>query len=353
MKTAYLSAAFTGLTAGAPVLQPDWAKGTALGKPSTFDNFGCTVPQAAPDTPDPVLPDVVVEREVYDNLDLVMPDGAKLRVWGFRDPRSSAPATFPSPAIRVREGQVVHTRLHVKKGAHTIHHHGIEPLAFNDGVGHSSFEVNPTYTYQWRPHQAGTYAYHCHVNTVLHFEMGMYGLLIVDPPEGPGRVFSGGPKYDVEAFWVLDDFDPRWHTLDHGAGLCGGDAGLDRFEPKYFVVTGVTSDKTRTDPRVAVRARQGQSILVRAVNSCYGPTRMTIAGLDAQIVAADARPLTGRYARPIDLPAGRTLDLITAQRYDLIIPAVRTGVFPVQFEYLDWLTGRVVGRTDTTITITA
>ncbi len=86
--------------------------------------------------------------------------------------------------------------------------------------------------------------------------MGMFGLLIVDPPEGPGRVYQNGPTYQVEKAWVADDMDPRWHAIDdHDAGLCGMDVGLNRFEPKYFALSGVFSNKTMTDSRAVVTAK--------------------------------------------------------------------------------------------------
>jgi FtsP/CotA-like multicopper oxidase with cupredoxin domain len=99
----------------------------------------------------------------------------------------------------------------------------------NDGVGHLTFEIGGEYTYQWQAAEAGTYFYHCHRNTTLHFEMGMYGLLIVDP-NVPGAPFADGgagqchvgnalESYAAEALWVADDFDIRWHGIDRNDGL--------------------------------------------------------------------------------------------------------------------------------------
>lgn len=150
----------------------------------------------------------------------------------------------------------MHTNLvGVGKGAHTIHHHGLEPSDFNDGVGHTSFEVKGHYTYQWRPSQEGTYFYHCHVNTTLHFEMGMYGPLIVDPPSGPGIAFRGGPAYDVEAMWICGGLDPVKHKLNHAAGLDGKDARLNPWDPRYFHISGAFHPHSLTDPRARARAR--------------------------------------------------------------------------------------------------
>jgi hypothetical protein len=65
---------------------------------------------------------------------------------------------------------------------HTIHWHGIEPTPINDGVGHCSMEIG-NYVYQWQPNFTGTYFFHCHRNTMQHFEFGLFSLLPIDPPD--------------------------------------------------------------------------------------------------------------------------------------------------------------------------
>ncbi len=312
---------------------------TGVQGPRTFDTFGCDVFKANLPTPDRLTPDVTFERGVRFGLRLPTPDGRSIEVWRFDDERAPTNA-WPSPPIRVRQGQIVHTTIHSRNNSHTIHHHGIEPTTFNDGVGHLSFEVTGEYTYQWQPNIAGTFFYHCHKNTTLHFEMGMYGLLIVDPPEGPGRVFQGGPAYDVEGFWVADDLDPAWRNLNHDAGLCGDDAGLNLFNPKYFLVTGVFAPNTLSDPRVVVRARRGERILVRLLNASYGILRTTL-GVDATVVAIDGHGL-GRadapWSQPFVIPARQPFELTSAQRYDLMITPPSTGTYSARFEFLNWIT---------------
>jgi multicopper oxidase len=189
---------------------------------------------------------------------------------------------FPSKRIRVVEGEVVHAKVSAKGNTHTIHWHGIEPTPMNDGVGKHSFEISGSFIYQWSAGTAGTYFYHCHKNTTLHFEMGLFGLLIVDPkaPEdpvkNPHRVVApykdGGPgfvrrmddviPYDREYVWVIDDIDSQWHKMaDHDAfiqkcnennpidpGNFTQDGFLNDFQPDIFLMTDSTG---RAVPKAA------------------------------------------------------------------------------------------------------
>jgi hypothetical protein len=338
----------------------DWTKTGVKGE-VTYATFGCNVFQESNfPTPDRVTPDIKVERHMDVSLDLPTPDGKSIRVWTFTDPFAATPAlrqaSYPSPLMRFRQGQIVHSTLDPKKNAHTLHHHGIEPTTTNDGVGHVSFEVNARYTYQFRPHRAGTFFYHCHRNTPLHFEMGMFGPLIVDPPEGPGTLFSGGPKYDVEKIWAIDDMDPRWHTMEHSSGMCGEDVGLNRFDPKYFLVNGVFNNKTTTDKRAVIEAKVGQTILIRMINASYSVLETTI-GLPGVCHAMDGCALgLDPWNAPLPLPANRPFIISTAQRRDIIIKATAKGVFPVRMRFLNWITGQVQdggrGIIDTRIVVT-
>jgi FtsP/CotA-like multicopper oxidase with cupredoxin domain len=184
-------------------------------------------------TPDPAPANMMFERHgahAGDDVDVVVPSSAggtwaQIEMWSFEDKGNNGGASWPAPMIRVREGQLVHTHLGTGMGPHTIHHHGIEPTPMNDGVGHLTFEISGGgYAYQWLAAEAGTYFYHCHRNTVLHFERGMYGPLIIDP-NVPGAPFQPTfwPRktyvandlvdYHAEALWVVDDLDTRWHGL--------------------------------------------------------------------------------------------------------------------------------------------
>src|SRR5215210_1954988 len=107
-------------------------------------DFSSHTPKANPATPAPRKPDIAFVRKFFGSGKIVMPDGVEVEHWGFED--ETGVRSLPSPTIRVREGQIVHVTMDAGKKVHTIHHHGIEPDAFNDGVGHTSFEITGSYT---------------------------------------------------------------------------------------------------------------------------------------------------------------------------------------------------------------
>lgn len=241
-------------------------------------------PTASPDTPerlDPTNPvpecmskaglqstsgtPKTVQRDGLHGTKMRTWDGLKellFYTWADKENPSANSGTWPGPTTRVPRGVVYHAE---SEGhgppPHTIHWHGIEPTPINDGVGHCSMEVGH-YVYQFQPNFIGTYFYHCHRNTVQHFEFGLYGMLLIDPPDAffatlndstipigacrdgkfrtaaylakfpqfpgfnstaldapdPLGQYQTHPHamtvtYDVEALWVMDDRDSVWSDL--------------------------------------------------------------------------------------------------------------------------------------------
>lgn len=340
-------------------------------------------------TPDVTTPSpgAIFERRGLHDQDLTIPGGPTLTMWSFearinrgQDVDSENRDGWPAPTIRVREGETVHSIMGSRSGPHTIHHHGIEPTAANDGVGHLTFEVGGgQYTYQWRAAESGTYFYHCHRNTTLHFEMGMYGMLIIDP-DVPGAPFAdGGPgvtlvgnsptAYDVEAIWVGDDIDARWRNLDVSDGVQEPDTDarsgfvlisdpdnprLHDFNPTYFVVSGLAAPAADNGVNLIAGAGAtlvvGQKLLVRALNASYCtqvwkfPTT-----LQGMVTATDGRTLGrsgfGSYSAPYSLASiNHQFTLTTAQRHDVLIDT--TGAIPgqhlVELEFRHWITNQLL-----------
>lgn len=253
-----------------------------------------------------------VQRDLLHGLKIPGWDGKLLNFFVFRDQDTFAAlgGTYPAPTIRVPRGAIFHGKTHGHgPPPHTIHWHGIEPTAINDGVGHCSMEIGD-YTYQWQPNFMGSYFYHCHRNTVQHFEFGLFGFMIFDAPDAffasiastnsdgsvnlnsipigagtdgrfrvaantaafpqfPGfnsnPLESGDPHaftvpYDVEAIWVCDDRDSVWSDFAPDARaffpVHGDTPGINDkffrgffndFNADYWFITGVPVPAARVD----------------------------------------------------------------------------------------------------------
>lgn len=125
------------------------------------------------------------ETNLLNGLTIPTWDNRKNGLFYFTFAQDGNPLTpsYPGPGVRVPRGSIFHSKAHGKgPPPHTIHWHGIEPTAINDGVGHCSIEIGD-YTFQWQPNYTGFYFYHCHRNTVQHFEFGLWGTLEFHPPD--------------------------------------------------------------------------------------------------------------------------------------------------------------------------
>ena len=347
--------------------------------------------EGSPETEFPQRPDVSMLFDFF-GRELEFPDGAEHEVWSFAE--DSKNRALPGPLVRVTEGQIFHGTIKPSKRVHTIHWHGLEPDPRNDGVGHTSFEVTGHYTYQWRPDvgepgnpnrgAGGTYFYHCHVNTPLHVQMGMFGPIIIDPardlthPPRPGtrRAFVDGPEYDIATETLLAPYsvDPGWHELNHAAGLSGEDAGLNRFRAKNYYLLGGVVPKRPPGRRVwsfsSMRANTAASglapTLIRMVNVDYFPTLVEFTDMNGKPVAmADLISHDGRPFRHTNNPNGpanpvwsSAFPLLTsriasgaAEKYDFLLRPPRPGKYLMTVKFLTWVPGGV--RATKTVTITA
>lgn len=288
-----------------------------------------------------------------------MADGRLLRTWqfgrGFNDDRS-----VPSPVIEGIEGQMMEVTLSSMM-PHTIHFHGLDVDQGNDGVpstsgyvahghggggpGGGSFgrvdgydNLGSQFTYRFVAPHAGTYAYHCHVDTVLHFEMGMYGTVIIRPPDGNPRVaWDGGPIFDREYVWHLHTFDSMWHNETVSSSR------TVRHRPDYFMINGRDGANTLTDTTTAISGAPGERVLIRANNMGYQPALVNLGGLAFDVIASDGRPLPSPITTDQQLVA-------PGERYDLLLRLPFEGLWTARADYFDIRLSGMLGQAATTVT---
>jgi hypothetical protein len=312
-----------------------------------------------------LAPDHFFERRMFTDAVLTMPDGNRIPYWGFEDTiQAPGQKRLPSPMIRMREGETAQVRLEMlKSGAGT---YSAAPLQSRDALRVATFD---THIYQWKPRASGTWLYQCHTSTARDFEMGLFGLLIVDPqPDATGRplAFKGGPAYDREALLVFDDVDPDWHGV-----VTAANTPDPAFNPKYFLVNGVANTDTVHHPDVAISAKAGEKVLLRMLNASYSLVKISIDHFHGSIVSVDGSAIDTAscpWASWIPVQPDRPVFLATGSRHDLLIdldpaknPSVPGTSYKVTFEFLDLSRRSVrnsnsacamhVGRAVTTITV--
>ena len=286
---------------------------------------------------------------------IVMADGASLRTWyfgnGFNDDRPLA-----GPVFEANEGETVQITLNSMM-PHSIHFHGLDVDQANDGVPSTSGYVGrsmgggnfgrvgnatslgTSYTYTFAAPHAGTYMYHCHVDTSLHFEMSMYGTVIIRPADGSTNVvWTGGPAFEKEYIWQLGTFDSSWH----GSMVSGPQTA--RYRPDYFMINGRDGANAGSDSTVAITAAAGQKVLIRVNGTSYMPSVIRLGGLVFEVIASDGRPLAA--------PVSTTEQLVCAgERYDLLLTMPSTGQYTATVDYYDIRRASLIGTVATTITV--
>ena len=288
---------------------------------------------------------------------ITMADGKKILVWGLVEAASglgfNGRTVTPGPVLEMVEGQPVAVTLTAMM-PHTMHWHGLDVPTAVDGdpdtsgwVGMMPAErVDPakglgsSFTYRFTAPPAGTYFYHCHVDTVVHMEMGMMGCVVVRPPGTLSQVFTNGPVFQKEYIWQLHTMDSTWHKPGHVVS----DATNFRYRPDYFMINGMDGANLMADASTAITAMVGEKVLIRLVNFGYLAAEVWLGGQSFLVASSDGRPLRQEW---------RTDKLLMSagERYDIVLDAtVAVSVSP-EVRYYDASVTKVLGKAMTSLII--
>jgi copper-containing nitrite reductase len=226
--------------------------------------------------------------------------GVVVKAWAFG--LEGQPATVPGPTMRAKVGDLVRIHLTNKTTQpHSIHSHGVNSVdELNDGVPHvTGAYVMPgqTFTYEYVVAEAGTHWYHCHVQTSLHQQMGMYGAIIVEENEPA--------TYDREFVQILSEWDSKRDPSDP--------TKMPVYD--YFMVNGKAGGSV---PDMIVR--KGEVARIRFINAGFDSHYMHLHGTQFVIIAKDGAQL------PLPQRAD-TLNIAPGETYDLLVQG-REGVWP-------------------------
>ena len=246
--------------------------------------------------------------------------------------------------------------------AHTIHWHGFRNvIPWYDGEPTTSVSV-PTgriFRYIYRPREAGTYMYHCHVEDVEHVHMGMTGLVFVRPLQD-GQSHGGFTKFAyndgdgstgynreyamflsevwAEAHWADAHIQlPEWSDYRADFALLNGrvypdtlapNGSIDPFHPvrdsNGDLIAPSGHPELQYQPLSSlVNCNEGERVLLQFANLGFKESAMTLPGIQMRVIGRDATPMRGRdntdtsyETDTISIGAGESFDVIfTAPPY--------------------------------------
>jgi nitrite reductase (NO-forming) len=212
-------------------------------------------PQVPPPTGRSAPAKVIVELEVVEK-EMAISEGVTYTFWTFG-------GTVPGSFIRVRQGDTVEFHLMNapdSKMPHNIDLHGVT----GPGGGAASSFTAPGHRsrFTFKALNAGLYVYHCATAPVgMHVANGMYGLILVEPPEGL-------PEVDREYYVMQGDFYTTGRYREKGLQPFDMEKAIDE-HPTYVLFNGaegaLTGDKAlaaRTGERVRLYVGNGGPNLV-------------------------------------------------------------------------------------------
>jgi nitrite reductase (NO-forming) len=200
-------------------------------------------PQVPPATHRAFPAKVIVDLEVKE-LDLPISEGVNYTFWTFG-------GTVPGSFIRVRQGDTVEFHLHnhpTNKMPHNIDLHGVT----GPGGGAASSFTAPGHGSQFtfKALNQGLFVYHCATAPVgMHVANGMYGLILVEPPEGLRAV-------DHEYYVMQGDFYTVGKYREKGHQAFDMQKAIDE-NATYVLFNGAES--ALTGPK-ALKAKTGESV---------------------------------------------------------------------------------------------
>ncbi len=186
---------------------------------------------------------VIVSLDVVEK-DMEISEGVTYTFWTFG-------GTVPGSFIRVRQGDTVEFHLRNmpdSKMPHNIDLHGVT----GPGGGASSTFTAPGHVsrFTFKALNAGLYVYHCATAPVgMHIANGMYGLILVEPPEGL-------PKVDKEFYVMQGDFYTTTKYREKGHAPFDMERAIDE-NPTYVLFNGMEGSMTGDK---ALKAKTGETV---------------------------------------------------------------------------------------------
>ena len=191
--------------------------------------------------------------EVNGKLD----NGATFNYWTFGN-------KVPGPMLRVKQGDTVELTLKNAASSKNVHSIDLHSVTGGHGGGeHTQVAPGQAKSFRFKALNPGLYVYHCATPSVPHhISAGMYGLILVEPPEGL-------PPVDREFYVMQGDL-----YTSHAAGTKGHheyseDRANDEI-PTFYTFNGAVGSLTK---EFKLKANVGET--VRVYFGVGGPNKVS------------------------------------------------------------------------------
>ncbi|MFV1984462.1 MAG: multicopper oxidase domain-containing protein [Thiohalomonadales bacterium] len=275
--------------------------------------------------------------------------------------------TLPGPTLTMKAGTTANVTLNMhmapqeKSGpitdanpyiGHTIHLHGLDMETQFDGVPEtfqaeainngSSVDLRNGFDYPINsdPNNirvddrfVGSHMYHCHVHTVKHLEMGMYGAFVVTSKSNSKLINnSGTTTFDDEWIMMISTVDPAYHTT---AAKDDSTIFAD-YNPRYFLINGEEGNGALINPllskTITLTSGQSRNLVIRLMG--IHSTNATFSIMSG----ANKIPFTLYNVDGFALKTPRTVtsvELSPGQTKDVIITLDKAGTYNPQVMFGD------------------
>lgn len=256
--------------------------------------------------------------------------GKKTQVWTYN-------GQLPGPVLRVTQGDLLRvTYRNELPEQSTIHWHGVNGVDNSQdgvaGVTQNAVKPDETYFYEFAPPAAGTFWYHSHQNATEQVDMGLGGILVVEP-----RTPRPEQRTDQEVTLLLDEYvlDASGLILPgedarHGAGtitMMAGDmnapgGGMRDMSDVEFSGYNTFTINGRTSANVSpIDVSLSQMVRLRIVNAGTQKHLLHLHGHRYRLEALDATPINEPYLTDAAFP------VVPGERVDVAFVADNPGTW--------------------------
>jgi nitrite reductase (NO-forming) len=211
------------------------------------------VPKPLGSRPPQLVKYAIETMELEGKLD----DGTTFTYWTFG-------RKVPGPMLRVKKGDTVEIALTNNKNSKAIHSIDLHSVTGGYGGGaHTQVAPGQTKTISFKAMNPGLFVYHCATPSVAHhISAGMYGMILVEPPEGL-------PKVDREFYVMQGDLYTSHRIGTKGHQEFDHDRASDEL-PTYYTFNGAVGALTK---EFKMTAKVGET--VRVYFGVGGPNKVS------------------------------------------------------------------------------